>query len=283
MHTIMYDSYEQMSKAAGEMVIEQLTNKPDSVLGLATGSTPLGLYRALVDAYRAGRVDFSQAVSFNLDEYYHPQPFYYIDELGWMGRLHTSAPAIREYLEANGLSTSQYEWEFTVIQDDQTVNAWAMPGGKVAVYTGILPIAQGDAGLAVVMSHEIAHAVARHGNERMTQGLLVDLGGLAISEALQKQPEQTRGLFLASYGVGTQIGALLPYSRLHESEADRIGLTLMARAGYDPREAIPFWQRMNQTGGPRPPEFLSTHPAPASRIANIETYLPEALALYSER
>jgi len=190
------------------------------------------------------------------------------------------ARATEEYLHSKGLSTEGYAWEFNLIQEDETINAWAMPGGKVAVYTGILPITQDQNGLAVVMSHEIAHVIARHGNERMTQGLLVDLGGLALSEALQKQPEQTRGLFMASYGVGTQLGALLPYSRLHESEADRIGLTIMAMAGYDPREAIPFWQRMNAGGGSRPPEFLSTHPAPASRIANIEKHLPEALAVY---
>jgi len=155
-----------------------------------------------------------------------------------------------------------------------------MPGGKIAVYTGILPIAQNDNGLAVVMGHEIAHAIANHGSERLSQSLLVELGGAALSVALQEQPAKTKELFSLAYGAGSQVGILLPYSRLHESEADRIGLTIMALAGYDPREAIPFWQRMNQVGGQNPPEFLSTHPAPDSRIANIERFLPEAMALY---
>ncbi len=192
------------------------------------------------------------------------------------------ANATEQYLQSQGLPTDHFNWQFNVIKDDDTINAWCMPGGKIAVYTGILPIAQNDAGLAVVMGHEIAHAVANHGNERLSQGLLVQLGGAALSVALQKQPEQTQQLFMQAYGAGSQVGVLLPYSRLHESEADRIGMILMAIAGYDPREAIPFWQRMNQAGGERPPEFLSTHPAPASRIENLRQYLPEALKYYRQ-
>ena len=176
-----------------------------------------------------------------------------------------------------------YHWEFNLIEDDKTVNAWCMPGGKVAVYTGILPYAQGEAGLAVVLGHEIGHALADHGNERMSQGLLAEMGGMALSVALSQKPRETQDLFMAVFGVGVTVGALLPYSRLHESEADRIGLMLMARAGYDPREAIPFWERMSKGSTARPPEFLSTHPAPESRIENLKNYLPEALPYYQKR
>ncbi len=190
------------------------------------------------------------------------------------------AAATEQYLKTQGYPTENYSWEFNVIKDDQTVNAWCMPGGKIVVYTGILPITQDDSGLAVVMGHEIAHAVANHGSERLSQSLLVELGGAALSVALQQQPAKTQQLFMQAYGAGSQIGVLLPYDRLHESEADRIGLTLMALAGYDPHAAVPFWQRMNQVGGQRPPEFLSTNPAPESRIANIQQYIPEAMAYY---
>ena len=179
-----------------------------------------------------------------------------------------------------GSQISQYKWEFNLIEDDKVVNAWCMPGGKVAVYTGILPYTKDETGLAVVMSHEVAHAIAEHGNERMSQALLANMGGMALSVALANQPSQTRELSMAAFGAGAAVGFLLPYSRLHESEADRIGLMFMARAGYDPRQAIPFWERMNKKAGPKPPEFLSTHPAPESRIANIKTYIPEALPYY---
>ena len=172
------------------------------------------------------------------------------------------------------------KWEFNLIEDDKLANAWVMPGGKAAVYTGILKYTRDETGLAVVLGHEVAHAIARHGNERMSQGLLAQMGGVALSVALSQNSAATQNLFMQAYGAGAAVGLLLPYSRLHESEADRIGLTLMARAGYDPREAIPFWQRMNEQGGRRPPEFLSTHPAPESRIANIKKYIPEAMPNY---
>lgn len=192
------------------------------------------------------------------------------------------ARASEEFLRESKLESDikNYKWEFNLIEDDKVVNAWCMPGGKVAVYTGILPLTQDEAGLAVVMGHEVAHAMAKHGNERMSEGLLVQLGGASLSLALSKQPALTNQIFMAAYGVGAQVGFMLPYSRLHESEADRIGLVLMAKAGYDPREAIPFWQRMNEKGGSRPPEFLSTHPAPQTRISDIESHIPEAMKYY---
>lgn len=193
------------------------------------------------------------------------------------GRL---ADAAEVYLSAHGYSTADYKWEFNLIEDDSTVNAWCMPGGKVAVYTGILPITQDETGLAVVMGHEIAHAIANHGNERMSESLLIEMGAVALSAALEEQPQKTQDLFMLSYGAASHLGATLPHTRGHEAEADRIGLTLMAMAGYDPRAAIPFWQRMNQMSGARPPEFLSTHPAPQTRIDNIRSYLPEAMANY---
>jgi len=193
------------------------------------------------------------------------------------------ARASEAFLKDSGMESEvkNYKWEFNLIEDDKTVNAWCMPGGKVAVYTGILPFTQNEKGLAVVVGHEIAHAIAKHGNERMSQALLAQLGGLALSVVLSTQSAETSGLFQAAYGVTTNVGVLLPYSRLQESEADRIGLILMAKAGYDPREAIPFWQRMNEKGGDRPPEFLSTHPAPQTRINDLQELIPEAMKYYT--
>jgi len=167
--------------------------------------------------------------------------------------------------------------------EDKEVNAWCMPGGKVVVYSGILPVTQGEAGLAVVMAHEIAHAVAEHGNERMSQGLLAQFGGMALSEALSARPEATQNLWMTAYGVGAQYGAMLPYSRLQENEADHLGLIFMAMAGYDPNEAVTLWQRMaTQKGGTAPPEFLSTHPSDAARIENIRRLIPEAMRYYKK-
>jgi len=179
-----------------------------------------------------------------------------------------------------GADIRNYKWEFNLIEDDKTVNAWCMPGGKVAVYTGLLPYSQDENGLAVVMGHEVAHAIAKHGNERMSQGLLAQFGAIGLSLALSGSPGATSNIFMQAYGVGTQVGVLLPYSRVQESEADHIGLILMAKAGYDPRGAVTLWQRMNAKGGSRPPEFLSTHPAPESRIRNIESQIPEAMKYY---
>ena len=192
------------------------------------------------------------------------------------------ARASEAFMKDSGMEADikNFKWEFNLIEDDQVANAWCMPGGKVAVYTGILPITHDESGLAVVMGHEIAHAIAKHGNERMSEALLVQLGGASLSLALSKEPALTNQVFMAAYGLGTNVGILLPYSRVHESEADRIGLVLMAKAGYDPRVAVPFWQRMNEKGGTRPPEFLSTHPAPETRIKQIHALIPEAMKYY---
>jgi predicted Zn-dependent protease len=190
--------------------------------------------------------------------------------------------AVEQYMRQEGLSEQieDYQWEFNLIDSDQK-NAWAMPGGKVVIYTGILEVAQDEAGLAVVMGHEIAHAIARHGAERMTQGLTVTLGGIALDKALEDEPSATRNIFLTSYGIGATVGIMLPYSRMHESEADRLGLIFMAMAGYAPEEAVGFWQRMAQSKeGSGPPEFLSTHPADETRIRKIKEYLYEARRYY---
>jgi predicted Zn-dependent protease len=192
--------------------------------------------------------------------------------------------AVEQYLASQEQSDllEGYAWEFNLIEDD-TANAWAMPGGKVAVHTGMLPVAEDETGLATVMGHEVAHAVARHGNERMSQGLLTQLGGMALGAALSQNPSQTNQLFMAAYGIGTQVGVLLPYSRLQESEADQLGLIFMAMAGYDPRKAVDFWQRMAAKGsGEAPPEFLSTHPSHDTRINQIEDHLPEAMKYYKK-
>lgn len=190
--------------------------------------------------------------------------------------------AVEQYFAEQKMSShlQGYNWEFNLVESDQ-VNAWCMPGGKVVVYTGILPLTQDEAGLAVVMGHEIAHAVAEHGNERMSQALLQQLGGVALTVAMRDKPEETRNLWLSLYGVGTTVGAILPYSRLHESEADELGLIFMAMAGYDPNAAIPFWQRMAALkGGQTPPEFLSTHPSDETRIRKIKEILPKAMKYY---
>jgi predicted Zn-dependent protease len=190
--------------------------------------------------------------------------------------------AVERYFAEKGLSDQLkgYQWEFNLIESPE-VNAWCMPGGKVVIYTGILPITQSENGLAVVMGHEIAHAIAEHGNERMSQGLMTQLGGMALNEALSSKPAETRALYMTAFGLGAQVGVLLPFSRTHESEADRLGLVFMAMAGYDPNEAVAFWQRMaaKKSGG-SPPEFLSTHPSDQTRIADIQKHMPEALRYY---
>lgn len=189
--------------------------------------------------------------------------------------------AVTSYMSKNKMSDriAGYKWEFNLVNDPQ-VNAWCMPGGKVVVYSGILPVTQNEAGLAVVMGHEIAHAIARHGNERMSQQMVAQMGGVALGVALQNKPQQTQALFNTAYGVGTTVGVLLPYSRLQESEADKLGLIFSAMAGYDPREAPKFWQRMAAKGGGSPPEFLSTHPSNDTRIKDINKFMPEALKHY---
>ncbi len=195
------------------------------------------------------------------------------------------AHAAESFLRESGDTqrAESFQWEFNLIQDDKTANAWVLPGGKAAVYTGILKYTRNETGLAVVLGHEVAHALADHGNERMSEGLLAQLGGMALAVAVSQEPAATQELFTTAFGVGANVGVLLPFSRLQESEADRIGLVLMAMAGYDPREAVPFWQRMSseEKGGP-PPELLSTHPAESTRIEQIQKHLPEALPYYEK-
>jgi predicted Zn-dependent protease len=171
-----------------------------------------------------------------------------------------------------------FSWAFYVIDEPETINAFCLPGGKVFVYTGILPLAPDEAQLATVMGHEIAHALARHGAERMSMALAAEAGGAVASAALGFSNPTTANAFMQAYGVATNVGVLLPYSRAQESEADQIGLALMAKAGYDPAAAVTFWQNMEKAkeGKAKPPAFLSTHPADAERIANIERLIPWA-------
>lgn len=197
--------------------------------------------------------------------------------------------AVEKFMKENGMEKDlkHYNWEFNLVAD-KTPNAWCMPGGKVVFYEGILPFTQDLNGMAVVMGHEIAHAVARHGNERMSQQLMTQLGGMALSKAIEEQPEQTQQLFLLAFGVGSQMGIILPYSRLHEKEADRLGLNFMAMAGYDPNHAIAFWERMSKSGGDKPQGgvsatimgWMSTHPLDETRIAEMKKNLPEAFRHY---
>jgi len=191
--------------------------------------------------------------------------------------------AVERYFIEHGMrgELKNYAWEFNLIENKE-VNAWCMPGGKVAVYTGILPVTRDENGLAVVMGHEIAHAVAGHGGERMSHLLAVQLGGLALAVAMAERPEASRNLWLTAFGLGAQAGFILPYSRVQEYEADRLGLIFMAMAGYEPRHAVTLWERMalQKEGKKAPPVFLSTHPADAARIESIRKALPEAMRYY---
>jgi predicted Zn-dependent protease len=193
------------------------------------------------------------------------------------------AKAVEVYLNEQGYADQLegYAWEFNLIESDQ-INAWAMPGGKIAFYTGIMPITQNEAGIAVIMGHEVAHAIANHARERMSQGLVANglLGGLQV--AMGQNPSLTQTLFLQAVGYGGQVG-MLKFSRDQELEADELGLTFMAIAGYDPREAPRFWERMEAQagGGARPPEFLSTHPGPNRRIEQLNKMMPAAMEYYN--
>lgn len=192
---------------------------------------------------------------------------------------HKIAAACEEFLKNNNQSkrVKGFEWEFNLIQDDQ-INAWCMPGGKIAFYTGIMPVCKDEEGVAVVMSHEIAHAVARHGNERMSQQMTAQMGGMALGAALGEDPALTKDLFHLSYGVGAQLGTLA-FSRQHESEADQMGFVFMEHAGYDSKAAIAFWERMAALGGEKPPALLATHPSNEKRIADINEYIPVAKSM----
>lgn len=195
-------------------------------------------------------------------------------------------PAINERVQRVGAriaaatGRSDYAWEFKVIDNEKVQNAFCLPGGKVAVYTGLLAVVQDDAGLAAVIGHEVAHAIARHGGERLSQEMLV--AGLTVAAVVATSDSKNRNLYAGLLGAGAAVGFLLPYSRLHESEADRMGLIYMAKAGYDPRAALNLWQRMAEAGKDKakPPEFLSTHPADETRIREIQRWLPEALNYY---
>lgn len=190
--------------------------------------------------------------------------------------------AVNQYFSQKNMAyqLKDYKWEYSLVES-KDVNAWCMPGGKVVVYTGILPITQDDTGLAVVMGHEIGHAIAQHGNERMSQQLAVQLGGVALATALATKQSQTQQLWMAAFGLGSSVGILLPYSRLQENEADRLGLTFMAMAGYDPRKSVDFWERMSKVkAGQAPPEFLSTHPSDQTRIQKIKSIIPEVMPYY---
>ncbi|MFT3827420.1 MAG: M48 family metallopeptidase [Chitinophagaceae bacterium] len=189
--------------------------------------------------------------------------------------------AVESYMQQNNMSNDlkNFKWDYNTI-DDKTVNAWCMPGGKVVVYTGLLPYTQNENALAVVMGHEIAHAIARHGNERMSQGLLINVGGLVLQEALKEKKQETQALFLGLYIVGSNLALALPNSRMQESEADKLGLIFAAMAGYNPDEAIPFWQRMAAASKNKVPEFLSTHPSDETRIKKLSALIPEIKSKY---
>lgn len=192
------------------------------------------------------------------------------------------ANSITEYYRSRNMTDvlRGYDWEFNLVNDNDA-NAWAMPGGKIVVYTGLLRITQNEAALANVLGHEISHAIFQHGNERMSQGLAAQGLGTGLSIALANKPAATQNLFLQAFGIGTTVGVLLPFSRRHELEADRFGMRWAAMAGYNPREAITLWQRMEKmSNGQKPPEFLSTHPSEGTRIQQLKRYLDEALRYY---
>jgi predicted Zn-dependent protease len=190
--------------------------------------------------------------------------------------------AVEQYMKSNGFGNDlrEFRWDYNLI-DQNVINAWCMPGGKVVVYTGLLPVTRNETALAIVLGHEIGHAVARHGNERMSQALLVQLGGLTLEQALNQKSDQARSLFLSLYMVGANLGILLPHSRMQESEADRLGLIFATMAGYDPDEAIPFWKRMaSAANGAKIPEFLSTHPSDETRIKRLSELIPDIKQKY---
>ncbi|WP_299222496.1 M48 family metallopeptidase [uncultured Aquimarina sp.] len=190
------------------------------------------------------------------------------------------AKAAERWLNANGHQgyLNDYKWEYNLI-DDKAVNAWAMPGGKIAFYTGILPIAKTETGVAAIMGHEVVHAIANHGQQRMSAGQIQQVAGVATAVAVSGQNEQTQQIVGQAFGLGSQFGVMLPFSRSHETEADKIGLTLMAIAGYNPDEAAELWKRMKaNSGGQAPPEFMSTHPSNDTRIANLKAWAPAAKA-----
>lgn len=192
--------------------------------------------------------------------------------------------AVDNYFREKGLSSQldSFKWEFNLVENE-AVNAWCMPGGKVVFYSGIIPVCKDESGIAVVMGHEIAHAVAKHGSERMSQQLGVQLGSAALSVLLSEKSQETQNLFMSVYGATSNVALVLPYSRAHEYEADRLGLIFMAMAGYDPSVAVEFWTKMSAlSSGSNTPVFLSTHPSDEARIKNLQKVLPEALTYYKK-
>lgn len=193
--------------------------------------------------------------------------------------------AVEEYMASKGLSAelNGFQWEFNLIQDDKTVNAWCMPGGKVAFYTAILPICKDETGVAVVMGHEVAHAIANHGRERMSQQMMAQYGLGTLGALMGQNPTAGNELLMQAIGAGTNLG-MLKFSREHESEADHIGLIFMAMAGYDPNQAPAFWERMSSmSGGNAPPEFMSTHPSHDTRVKDLQGWIPEAMQYYKKK
>jgi predicted Zn-dependent protease len=190
--------------------------------------------------------------------------------------------AVEKYLKENGHAKilDDFQWEFNTVENP-SINAWCMPGGKVVFYTGILPVCADESGVAVVMGHEVAHAVARHGNERMSQQMGVQAAGMTLDAYLQTNPTQANDLFMQSFGFGAGVG-MLAFSRSHETEADKMGLVFMAMAGYDPHRAPEFWKEMAKMGGEKPPELLSTHPSDDRRVADLELFMPEAMKYYKQ-
>jgi predicted Zn-dependent protease len=206
-----------------------------------------------------------------------------VDVVRRVGRRLADASTDKELRDKMGLKAMDFEWKFNVVESKQ-INAFCLPGGKVVVYTGILPVCRTEGGLATVMGHEIGHALARHGAERISQQQLVTIGQTAVAVSVSEMDPKKRAAVMGALGVGSQVGVILPFSRAHESEADHIGILLMARAGFDPSEAPEFWQRMDKAtvGGKRQAEFLSTHPNPATRIADLRGWLPEAEKFYQK-
>ncbi len=197
-------------------------------------------------------------------------------------RLQAQIRSIGEKLSRVVKDDPGYEWDYTVIESNQA-NAFCLPGGKVAVYTGLLPVAENEHGLAVVMGHEIAHAMAHHGAERMAHQKLAQVGQMAVSVAAGGMDSGSQQMVMSAFGLGAQYGALLPFSRKHESEADYMGLLYVARACYDPREAPLLWERMGKASGGQPSEFQSTHPSHETRISNFQKWMPEAIKIYNEK
>ncbi len=193
--------------------------------------------------------------------------------------------AVEEYMAQQNLSSelAGFDWKFNLIDDPKTVNAWCMPGGKVAFYTGIMPICKDETGVAIVMGHEVAHAIANHGRERMSQGMLEQLGMSTLSALMGSNPTVGKQMLFQAVGAGTQLG-MLKFSRQDESEADHLGLIFMSLAGYDPNQAPIFWQRMaEKSAGQAPPEFLSTHPSDQTRINDLQGWMPEAMKYYKKQ